>query len=115
MDGYNWGTSQRWSQWQTFDSIYQPTYSQLQALNASKPMMIGEFASSEKGGDKAAWIADMFKRIPSAYPQIRMVFWFNLNKETDWRMNSSEASLQAVQQGFTNPIWNAEPWPGLLP
>jgi beta-mannanase len=115
MDGYNWGTSQNWSHWQTFDSVYQPTYRQLQALNASKPMMIGEFASSEKGGDKAAWIADMFKRIPSAYPQIRMVFWFNLNKETDWRMNSSEASLQAVRQGFADPIWNADPWPGLLP
>jgi len=112
VDGYNWGTSQSWSQWQSFDQVYAANYAQLQAINPSKPMMIGEFASSEKGGDKAAWVTDMFARLP-AYPQIRMIFWFNINKETDWRMNSSEASLKAFQQGLTDPIWAADPWPGI--
>ncbi len=115
VDGYNWGTSQSWSSWQTFDQVYQQSYAQLQAINASKPMMIGEFASSEKGGDKAAWVTDALKRIPAGYPQIRMIFWFNLNKETDWRINSSDASLKAFQQGLADLVWDAAPWPGLVP
>jgi hypothetical protein len=115
VDGYNWGTSQSWSSWQSFDQIYQPSYLQLQALNASKPIMIGEFASTEKGGDKAAWIIDTFKRIPTAYPQIRMVFWFSINKETDWRIDSSETSLKAFQKALADPAWDAKPWPGLTP
>jgi len=115
VDGYNWGSSQSWSKWQTFDEIYAETYAQLQAINPSKPMMIGEFASSEEGGDKAAWIADTFQRIPTAYPQLRMIFWFHINKETDWRINSSQASLEAFKQGFLDPVWDAEPWPALLP
>jgi hypothetical protein len=115
VDGYNWGTSQSWSTWQSFDQIYQTTYQQLQAINASKPMMIGEFASTEKGGDKAAWILDTFERIPDGYPQIRMIFWFSINKETDWRINSSDTSLEAFKKALTGPAWDAEPWPDILP
>lgn len=115
VDGYNWGTSQSWSKWQTFDEVYAETYAQLQAINASKPMMIGEFASSEIGGDKAAWISDTLQRIPAAYPQIKFIFWFHINKETDWRFDSSEASLNAFINGFKDPIWSEEAWPGITP
>lgn len=115
VDGYNWGASQDWSKWQTFDEVYSDSYAQLQAINASKPMMIGEFSSSEVGGDKAAWIKDTLQRIPAGYPQIRFIFWFHINKETDWRFDSSEASMQAFIDGFKDPVWSEEPWPGITP
>jgi hypothetical protein len=114
MDGYNWGTSQTWSQWQTFDQIFAATYAELQAIHSGKPMIIGEFASSEKGGDKAAWISDAFQQIRAKYPQIRAVVWFDINKETDWRIDSSPESLAAFKDAVAGDGWlNA--WPGAQP
>jgi beta-mannanase len=111
MDGYNWGTSQSWSAWQTFDTIFKPTYSHLQQINSNKPIMIGEFGASNKGGDKAAWVSDAFQRIRSDYPQIRAVFWFNVNKETDWRMDSSPDVLDVFKKSLAQPGWSSS-WPG---
>ena len=113
MDGYNWGASQEWSSWQTFDEVFSETYAQLQALDPGKPIMIGETASTEEGGDKAIWIKDAAARLPSAYPQVRLLVWFNLDKETDWRINSSPASLEAFQQVLKQYTWGQIPWPGL--
>lgn len=77
LDGCNWGTSafgqQFNSAWTSFDVIFGDSYRQLQAINASKPILIGEFASTEEGGDKAAWISDAYGRIRSDYGQIRAV------------------------------------------
>jgi len=101
-DGYNWGTSQTWSSWRSFDEVFGPVYSRLTAVAPSKPFMIGEFASTELGGDKAAWIQDAANRIPSQYPQIKAFIWFNMNKETDWRVESSTNSLNAFKSAFVN-------------
>jgi hypothetical protein len=110
MDGYNWGTSQDWSKWQTFDEVFRATYDELRAINATKPIMIGETASSDKGGDKAAWITDAFARLQQDYPQIRALTWFNVNKETDWRIDSSPQSLKAFAQSVSDPGWQ-NAWP----
>ena len=64
--------------------------------------MIGKFASSELGGNKAAWITDAAARIHSAYPQLRGFIWFNYNNETDWRVESSAASVSAFKSSFVN-------------
>ena len=114
MDGYNWGTSQFLTRWQSFDDIFRSTYEQLRALNATKPMMIGEMASSELGGDKAAWIEDAFERLIQDYPQIRAVIWFDLDKETNWRIDSSPASLKAFTETVSGLGWTSA-WPGFEP
>jgi beta-mannanase len=98
IDGYNWGTSQWWSGWQSFDSVFSSTYAAITSLSA-KPIMIGETASTEVGGDKAAWIRQAYlQTIPTKYPRIEAVVWFHRNKETDWRVNSSSASLAAYRE-----------------
>ena len=112
-DGYNWGTSQTvanggWdSHWQTFDEVFASTYQRVVTLAPSKPFMIGEFASSEVGGNKAAWIADAAARMKAGYPQLRAFTWFNYNKETDWRVESSTASLNAFKTAFADAyfVW----------
>lgn len=114
FDGYNFGTSafgqQFNSQWLTFDDIYADSYAQLQAINPSKPIMIGEYASTEEGGDKAAWILDAYDKIQQDYPQIRAVVWFHIAKETDWRINSSPESLDAFATAVSDTYWLDE-WP----
>jgi beta-mannanase len=95
MDGYNWGTSQPWSTWTDLATAFSATYGSLTKLT-SKPLMIAETASTELGGNKASWITQgLLTDVPSRFPRIRSVIWFNENKETDWRVNSSAASLAA--------------------
>lgn len=114
VDGYNWGTSQDWSRWQTFDEVFSATYDQLRAIDPHKPIMIGETAAANSGGDKAAWILDAFARLAEDYPQIRGNAWFNVNKETDWRIDSSSESLQALRTAADGGDW-ADYWPDFPP
>ncbi|CAN5608643.1 hypothetical protein BH23CHL5_BH23CHL5_06890 [soil metagenome] len=98
MSGFNWGTTQQaWGVgiWQSFEEIFTPTFEALQNLS-DKPIIIAEMASAEQGGDKAAWITDSFLlQLPLSFPEIRAVVWFNIVKETDWRIDSSPESLRA--------------------
>jgi beta-mannanase len=97
MDGYNWG----YSGWQSFDSIFGSCYQTLTNLTR-KPLMIGEFGSAEAGGDKAGWIKDAFANIKTRYPRIKLFCWFNINKERDWRIDSSPAAAAAFKSALQN-------------
>lgn len=106
IDGYNWGTSAKWRTWKTFSEIYTQTYNDVQRLAPGKPIAIKEFASTELGGDKAAWITDTFtKQLPNNFPNIKAFNWFNTNKETDWRVESSSSSLQAFVQAIASAYY----------
>ncbi len=98
LDGYNWGTSQSWSRWKTFGELFGRAYGEVTRLTG-KPLIIGETGSSDVGGDKAAWIARMFGSVPTTYPRISGICWFNKASEQDWRLNSDPASLEAFQAG----------------
>lgn len=98
LDGYNWGTSQEWSAWQSFRDTFESSYNDLLTLSG-KDIIITEFASTETGGNKAQWITDMFNDLKTTFPRIIGITWFNINKETDWRINSSLASEEAFKKG----------------
>jgi hypothetical protein len=99
LDGYNWGTTQSWgSTWQIFGEIFGAGVGQLQAIT-SRPIWLGEVASTEVGGNKAAWITDMFATL-AAHPEVAGFTWFDFDKETDWRIDSSATSLQAFRNGL---------------
>ncbi|NLP02548.1 MAG: dockerin [Fibrobacter sp.] len=100
IDGYNWGTTQSWSRWQSFTEVFTPAYNALSI--SSKPLFIAEFSSSEHGGNKAQWITDMFNDIPSKFPRIFALMWFNQSKsaEADWAVNTSDAALNAWKTGI---------------
>jgi hypothetical protein len=102
LDGYNYATVDN-DPWMTFDQIFAPSYAALTHMT-SKPVMIGETASTELGGNKAQWIAQTFQGLASKYPHVHAVVWFDRNKETNWMVNSSAASLAAWQQVVTSPL-----------
>lgn len=94
-DGFNWGTTKTWSKWKSFSELFDPSYKAL-AAGSSKPIIIVEYSSTEKGGDKAVWITDVKNQINSGkYPRLAAAVWFNANEEIDWRIESSASSLQA--------------------
>jgi Glycosyl hydrolase family 26 len=103
LDGYNWGSL---DVWQTWSQVFGSSYDALCTLDAAKMVMIGETASTESGGDKAAWIRSAFtQEIPQRTPRVKIVVWFNENKETDWRVESSSASLSAFSAVATSQAW----------
>ncbi|GAA1475853.1 hypothetical protein GCM10009623_02990 [Nocardioides aestuarii] len=98
LDGYNWGTTQSWSTWQSFGDVFGPGVAELDALS-TKPIHVTETGAPEwAGGDKAAWITDMWAWLDT-HPEVSGLTWFSLAKEADWRVDSSEASLSAYAAG----------------
>lgn len=115
MDEYNWGASQPWSKWNSFNEIYWQFYSQITKLYPDKTLMIGEFSCSDKGGDKATWIKEVFRDIKEKYPKIKAFIWFhidnssetvnNLMENTDWRIDSSPRSANAAKDALSDPYY----------
>jgi hypothetical protein len=97
LDGYNWGTTRPYTAWKPFEDIFETPYERITALG-KQPLWLAEIASTEHGGNKAAWIHDMLNS--TAFPRISAVVWFNENKETDWRIESSQQSLSTFRDWF---------------
>jgi hypothetical protein len=97
LDGYNFGPSLGYP-WRSLDSIFATSYKTITSMS-SRPVMIAETASAERGGDKAEWIRQgLLSYVPAHMPRVRLVMWFDRVKETDWRINSSVESLESFQQ-----------------
>jgi endoglucanase len=104
FDGYNWGTVQAGSSWRTFTDIAGTIYSGLAAKG--KPIMIPETACTELGGDKAAWISAILPALKGSYPALKAFVWFHMNKETDWRIDSSPSARSAFVTMANDPHFN---------
>jgi glycosyl hydrolase family 26 len=107
IDGYNWGIVRPWSAWRSIEEVFEPTLKVLRSLSR-KPVMICETASTERGGDKAAWFAG-FHRFVARHRELLGVVWFNHTKETDWRITSSPRGLRAFRAGAGSFSRNASP------
>jgi hypothetical protein len=108
LDGYNWGThSHSGNEWASFDELYRSTYDEIvNEIAPSKPMIIGETSASEYGGSKADWIADALSKVPSEYPQIRGMLWFEKYDDgMDWPIETSSAATSAFAGGIQNPAY----------
>ena len=108
IDGYNWGKCQSWSSWQTFSQVFKKSYDALAKIN--KPLFIAEISSSEKGGSKAEWIADMFEHFRTDYSRVFAVMWFSQSKdyEGDWALNTSQATVDAWKEGIKKMKTNSK-------
>jgi beta-mannanase len=102
LSGFNGGTQLRYGPWRPFGKLFSHSLHALERIAPAKPIEISEVGCAEKGGDKAAWITKMFGTL-SRHPQIRSVVWFDLDKGSDWRVDSSAASLAAFRAGVANP------------
>ncbi|MBW8828420.1 MAG: hypothetical protein JF606_03105 [Burkholderiales bacterium] len=99
IDGYNFGTSQSWSQWKPFSQVFANAVTMARKIAPSKPIVLAEMGCSETGGDKAAWIQRMFSDIETL-PNVRAFTWFDTTKETSWALTSSDTSWLTAIQGL---------------
>jgi hypothetical protein len=106
IDGYNWGVTRSWSSWTSFASLFSPVYND---YAATKPIMIAETSSAELGGSKSQWIDDARAAIKTQFPSIHAFIWFDVLKETDWRVDSSEPSLASYRAVGADPFFATMP------
>jgi hypothetical protein len=102
VDGYNWGVTQDWSKWFTPSQVFDRTLTALRRLS-ERPFILSETASTEQGGNKARWIHQLFQYL-RANGDIGAFLWFDLKKETDWRLNSSRAAESAFRSEMTSYV-----------
>jgi hypothetical protein len=116
LDGYNWGPEHGLGQrWSGFDKLFAPSYRQIvEGVAPSKPMVIGETASSEEGGSKSAWIDDMFESLPVSYPAVKGLVWYEYpDRGMAWPVESSAESLASFAAGIGDPRYAANSYGGL--
>ncbi|MFA5879586.1 MAG: glycosyl hydrolase [Candidatus Margulisiibacteriota bacterium] len=112
ISGYNSGTTQSWSIWRDFATIYQGFANEL--YNRYKLPIIIDVASVESGGNKALWITDMADKLKTNnFNMIKGMVWFQYDKyesgiSTDWRINSSDTSLASFKN-LTSSYFLSEP------
>jgi endoglucanase len=92
LDGYNFG-----SPWQSPAEVFGASYRTITGFT-DKPFMIAEWGCAERGGDKAAWIDQFFRDLPSIFPEVDAVVLFSQVDEDDFRVNSSPAALDAYRR-----------------
>lgn len=68
VNGYNWGNKSSeefgWeSRFRSFDEIFRSSIIQLKGIAPNKPLLIFETASSARGGNKLAWVADAWNKV----------------------------------------------------
>ncbi len=112
LDGYNKGTNPidaPSDSWLSFDQLYHSTYNQVvNTIAPGKPMMLAEVASTEIGGSKSQWISQMLSELPSQYPDIHGVIWYDRSSGGwDWPIESSATSLAAFSSGIKNAAYVA--------
>jgi Bacterial Ig-like domain/Glycosyl hydrolase family 26 len=104
-DGYNRGAEESWSDWRSFADLFAGIY----ADYPDKPFMIGETSAAESGGDKAQWIRDAQTEMKTSMTRIKAFVWFHRGVDTsgstDWRVDSSPASLDAYRALAADPYF----------
>jgi hypothetical protein len=136
LDGFNWGKTSNSIGWQGFNHIFHSTYQRLVKIAPHKPVVIGETASEERGGSKAQWIRNMLNVVPTKYPRVRGLIYFDYKDQgMNWPLSSSKAATRAFARGIrpahyvsnvysglpdrriTPPTWHAPPpeQPGTQP
>lgn len=97
LTGYNTGDYYEGETWRSFKNIYDPIYETMEP-RYQQPLMITEFSCSDIGGNKAAWINDMFKQLPH-YPRIKAAVWWN---SADYDTNGTIARSYFIDNNEEN-------------
>ena len=116
LDGYNWGPSAKPARkWRSFSYLFGPSYRQItESIAPTKPLLVGETASSEVGGSKEEWIAQAFAALPVEFPRIQGLIWFDkYDDEMDWPLETSPGAESAFAAGIADPRYLANSFGGL--
>jgi hypothetical protein len=100
LDGYNGDDP-----WTSFTNLFASSYTRILHLAPTKPMIVGEVGSTESGGSKARWIKAMFAALPTRFPRVHGLLWFDKYAKgpgghSDWPLETSRSASRAFTDGI---------------
>ena len=95
ISAYNWGSNQPGLSWTTVEQTMGGALDEARGFAPEKPFLIAQTASSPFGGDKDAWIREMFTYLAEDRNAVGFIY-FNIEKEHDWAIYKSST---------VNPGW----------
>ena len=95
LDGYNRATTP--SAWQTPSQVLSGLLQTVTALAPGIPMIINETGTGEQGGDKVAWLSQLFSFV-EAQPALIGVVYSEFG--SSWPLTTSPAALAAAAQAL---------------
>jgi beta-mannanase len=113
----NYGAQENNEEWDSFKNILDKTYIKLVNITPDKPLAIFEFGVTENhsDGNKAQWIKEALQIIAdNNYPRLKAIsYWHESWTNEDGtisslRVDSSEESKQAYQEGIKDDIFVTE-------
>lgn len=93
---------------------------EVETFAPTKPYLLAQVGSSTAGGDRDAWLQDMF-RVSIRHPNVVGLVYFNFDKETDWKIWRDHQVASGWFEGSSMPavrhVWPLTGWfqPGPLP
>ena len=95
MSAYNWGSNVPGGRWTTVAETMGGALDEARTFAPEKPFLVSQTASSPYGGDKDAWIWEMFTFLANDRNAVGFIY-FNIDKERDWTI---------WQGGFVSAGW----------
>lgn len=110
LDGYNWGDTQSWSNWQDFSTVFLNSYNKLRTIAPGKPFMLSEVNTTDIGGNKGLWYKDMLThQIPEIFTNIDAIVFFNEDKtkqeKVNWLIDASPDALKDFKTAISNKLY----------
>ena len=108
LDGYNFGRP-----WTSFVKLYANSYQRIMKVAPTKPMLLGEVASTGQRGNKPHWIRNMFKALATRFHHIHGLLWWDEygshhpGHPGDWPIETSKASSTAFRKGISSTLARA--------
>lgn len=104
--------------WQDFMPKLKNFWPEIEDITRNKPVMISEFATIEdrkSAGRKAQWLARALRLVETGLYPIKGITYWNSpgwleDGSADFRITSSETSLQTFKQHIQKPFWQSFPF-----
>jgi hypothetical protein len=116
LDGFNWGKRSGSPGWQSFNQVFHRTYKRIvNKVAPTKPMMLTEVASTDRGGNKPAWIKDMLVKIRHRYRKIRGVIYYDVDdRGTNWPIEKRKQDGNAFKSGIRAGAYRPNEFGGIV-
>ncbi len=116
LDGFNWGKRRGSPGWQAFNQVFHRTYRRIvKKVAPSKPMMLAEVASSDKGGSKPNWIKNMYIKVRHNYRKVRGVIWYDVDdRGTNWPIERSKKDKNAFHKAVSPGAYRPNEFGGII-
>jgi len=104
VDGFNWGGSQSWSEWQSPAEVFEEGLERLRS-RTSLPVCVPEFGCTSvtvdgtDRGRKNRWLRDAFAYFDEQ--DVSLVSYFDVEKETDWQVFGGSEGENTIRIGGT--------------